>query len=365
MNPTLTEEEKRRLIPMAQTFPMRPVEGEEYPEDFIFTPREMVGRRFMLEGQEVICCYAEELPNAQLKVVYLQDFTKGFVKKPRIVGGDWQPDSVHWANMLENLGVMGRTLDKLPQVDTVFCVGSGPALMRNWRELENIDHNKSRVIGCNELLQYVPARCFDYYAALDGMSPRKWHRDIDVSRVTAVFGPIIPPHFTRAGWKDVLWYRLGTKGRLADYVSRKRPDLTQLVPFYGVGPVQLQIAWLMRPKKVVLVGHSYCFDQIDGVIYEHINEPLTRDRWEGVLREIGEYATTDITNQPVVTDYHIMITSMTTLTSCRMLIDAGVEVMNATESGLLLSNPALPAYQSRAIFPRCQRLKAAVEEANG
>jgi hypothetical protein len=234
--------------------------------------------------------------------------------------------------------------------------------MRNWPLLKAArDNPRAAIIGCNELLQYLPPEWMDYYCCLDAGSPDKWWKGIDCSRTTAIFAPITPPSYRQANWREVLWYRIGFQSDLNAMVANKRGDLTVLYPFFGVGPLELQVAYLMKPKIIVLVGHSYCYDQVDGVIYEHINEPLTEPRWEGILREISEFATSDIEGRPVVTDYNILVTAFATLASCQMLTDAGVRVINATEGGILRSNPDLPAYRNRAIFPERMALAQVVE----
>jgi len=361
---TDTLEIQREHAAMGVDFEMYPIPGETYPEGFRFTAREMVGRRFRnSRGVETICsCVEHDRVNGP-QPHFIADFTKPYPKNVGLVGTDWGVNSIQWRNMEANLSDMQLTLDNLPQVDTVYCVGSGPSLMRNWRDLLKVDKRNSAIIGCNELLQYLPAGLVDYYCVLDAASPTGWHAGLDVSGTTAIFAPIVPPHFKHAGWRKALWYRIGLDGKLSSYVSNRKGHLTPLIPYFGVGPTQLQIAWLMRPKRVVLVGHTYAYDRVDGTIYEHINEPLTEDRWEGILRSIDEFATVDLFGKPIITDYHILITMFMTLTSAQYLMDAGVEVINATEGGVLRSNPDIPAYRDRPLFPACRRLAEVVEEA--
>ena len=347
-------------------FALYAVEGESYPENMVFTPRDMVGRRFANhKGRHMVCSYVEEaaalgeVPNAH----FVPDFTKGLAGYEGLSGANWDEHTIHWRNMINNLKHMNLTLDRLPQADTVFCVGSGPALMKNWRELERVKGRPGcAIIGCNELLQYLPAGLLDYYMVLDACSPDRWWEGRDCSRTTAIFGPPVPPSYLKANWQRVLWYKIGLASPFNRRVARKRGNLVPLIPMYGVGPTELQVAWLMKPKTVILVGHSYAYDRINGVIYEHINEPLTPDRWEGQLRAISEFATTDINGAPIVTDYNILITGMATLASCQLLIDAGVRVINATEGGILKSNNSLPAFAKRAVFPERATLASVVGE---
>lgn len=349
----------------ALTFEMRPCEGQDYPKDLNFTPQEMVGRYFSNQfGSRSVCAYIEHVPDDDPVKCFIPDFTTDLSKFKGMTASEWTLNSIHWRNMEQNLKDMQLTLDHLPQYDTVFCVGSGPALMKNWPELLRVKGKPGCcIVGCNELLQYLPAGLLDYYLALDASSPDKWWDGWECSETTAIFGPCIPPSFKRAGWKRVLWYRIGLQSAFNSFVNNSKGHLTTLIPCFGVGPAELQVAWLMRPKRVVLVGHSYAYDMIDGVVYEHINEPLTEARWEGILAEMGECATTDIEGKPVVTDYHILITGAATLAHCQILQDNGVQVINATEGGIVRSNPDLPAYRNRPIFPELVTLKDVVDEA--
>jgi len=348
------------IIPLA----VYPHPDESYPDDLVMTQRELVGRRVLRKGQELYCSYIERPTTGMPELAFALNFTKNYKKTKAVVGAQtFHKDTVQWQNTVANLGIMGRTLNRLPRAETVYCVGSGPALMRNWHWLEKVKGKPGvQIIGCNELLQYLPAGLLDYYMAMDWACPERWVDKYDLSRTTAIFGPYVTPSFPKYDWKDVLWFRMGYRNDLNEMVSSKRPDLTIINPLYGVGTAELEVAWHMRPKNIVLVGHSYAYDRIDGVIYEHINEPLTENRWEGALRGVNHYFTTDIFGKPIVTDYHILITAMMCLTCCQMLADAGIRVINATEGGILKSNPELPAYRNRPSFPEPARLEDVVKE---
>jgi len=324
--------------------------------------REIVGRRFLRKGQELYCSYVESGPDGP-EVHWALNFTKNYKRTKALTAPqNWGPGSIQWENTCNNLGAMGRTLSDLPPKKVVYCVGSGPALKRNWRELEKVKgRSDSIIIGCNELLQYLPSGLLDYYTALDARSPDRWWEGFDCSETTAIFGPFIPPRFREANWRDVMWYRIGYHNKLNAMVASKRGGLEVINPLYGAGPSELEIAWRFKPEVIVLVGHSYAYDMVDGVIYEHFEEPLEENRWEGVLRSINSYTTDDIYGKQVVTDYHILITAMMTLTCCQMLQDAGVRVINATEGGILRSNPVIPAYKNRARFPELGTLAETVE----
>jgi len=356
---------QRKCVSFSLDFELLPVEGEQYPQDLIFTPADMTGRYFKnIKGQRLLCAFIEQNDQEKPHVCFIPDFTRERMGEfYGLSGGNWTEQSIHWRNMQSNIKDMQFSLDRLPHVDTVYCVGSGPALMRNWRELEQVKKNpRARIIGCNELLQYLPAGLLDYYLAFDGCSPDKWWEKHDCSGTEAIFGPCIPPSFKLANWKRVLWFKIGLESKFNSYVRKHRPSLSTVIPIYGVGPTELSIAWHMKPKNIILVGHSYAYDRVNGIIHEHINEPLTPERWEGVLRSIAEFATTDINGQPIVTDYHVLITGMATLAACQVLLDAGVRVINATEGGILRSNPALPAYANKPIFPERAKLADVVRE---
>lgn len=329
-----------------------------------YTPQEMVGRRFLRKGQELYCAYVEKPVGDAPNAAFALNFTKGYPRTKALVAQqDWGPETVQWQNTERNLPRMNLTLDKLPRKKIVYCVGSGPSLMRNWRALEEAKKNpQATILGCNELLQYLPAGLLEYYTAMDVASPDKWWQDKDLSQTTAILGSFVNPNFGTAPFRKTLWYRMGYHNKLNAMVANRRGHLTIVNPLYGVGPGELEIAWHFKPEVVVLVGHSYAYDMIGEEIYEHINEPLTEDRWEGVLRSINSFATEDVYGKPIMTDYHILITCMMALSCCQMLQDAGVRVVNASEGGILKSNPVLPAYQNRPIFPERAKLEDVVRE---
>lgn len=343
----------------------QPCPGEAYPENFTFTARELVGRRFLRKGQEILCAYVEHTPDQGPKAEFILDFTKEYPTTLALEAGEeWGPGTIQWDHSVKNLDIMGRSLNRLPHKETVYCVGSGPCLMKNWEELTRVDKSRAAIVGCNELLQYLPAGLLDYYMALDPRCPPKWWAEYDLSRTTAVLGPCVPPEMARAPWRDVLWYRLGYRNKLSKMLANKRPSLQIINPRFGIGPGELELAWKFKPRNVVLVGHSYAYDRVDGVIHEHMNEPLTRDRWETSLRAVNPYCCADINGKNVVTDYHILIIGMMTLACCQLLADAGVRVINASEGGILKSASDIPAYRDRPIFPERARLKDVVEELN-
>jgi len=345
------------------TFEMSPAPGQDYPEDLLFTPQQLVGRYFLnSHGSRLLCAYVEHQPDRDPTVCFIPDFSTDLSKHKGLVATQWDVNSIQWRNAEKNLPDMQLTLDRLPQVDTVFLVGSGPALMKNWRELERVKGKPGvAIVGCNELLQYLSPGLLDYFLCLDACSPDKWWEGWDCSQTTAVFAPITPPSFKRADWKRMLWYKIGLQSDFNSFINNRKGHLTTLIPVFGVGPLELQFAWLLRPKRVVLVGHSYAYDRIDGVIYEHINEPLLEDRWEGVLSTIGECATVDIDGNPVVTDFHILMCGSATLAHCQVLLDNGIEVLNCTEGGVLRSSLEIPAFRDRPLFPQKARLRDVVE----
>jgi len=369
LNQTLETQEDiaRTHANVGTTIDVEPHPDEPSFEGNTYTARDMVGRRFMRKGQELYCAYVERDPVHGPRAHFALNFTKNYkTNKGLKAEHEWGPGSTRWENTVSNLGDMGRTLDKVPPRRVVYCVGSGPALMRNWKQLERVKRERdATIIGCNELLQYLPPGLLDYYTAFDDHSPDKWWRNADCSETTAIFGSTIPPSFKQANWADILWYRIGYRSQLTKMLANKRPNVNIVNPLYGVGPSELEIAWYFKPEVVVLVGHSYAYDRVDKVIYEHINEPLLEDRWEGILRAINLYCTDDILGKPIVTDYHLMITAIMTLTCCQMLVDAGVHVINATEGGILRSNMVLPAYANRPFFPEPRVLSDVIGEMHG
>lgn len=341
---------------------------EPHPDEPVFAqgykPCDMIGRRFLRKGQELYCAYVERPTGKPPNACFALNFTKGYPRtKALIAQQDWGPESVQWQNTERNLPYMQNSLDTLPHKKIVYCVGSGPSLMKNWQVLQEAKKNPHAcILGCNELLQYLPPGLLDYYTALDISCPGRWLAGRDLSQTVAILGSFVNPSFALAPWKKQLWYRMGYHNRLNAMVANRRGHLTIVNPLYGVGPGELEIAWHFKPEVVVLVGHSYAYDMIEGVVYEHINEPLTQDRWEGPLKAINTFATEDVNGKPIVTDYHILITCMMALACCQMLLDAGVRVINASEGGILRSNPNTPAFRDRPMFPERAKLEHVVKE---
>ena len=121
-------------MPHASTFEFLPDPAEKYPEDMIFTPREMVGRYFRTAAnQRVLCAYVDAGSNdGRTTTCFVPDFTQSDLDNfEGLYGGNWGQNSVQWQNVERNLPDMHLTLDLLPKAKVVYCVGSGPALMRN------------------------------------------------------------------------------------------------------------------------------------------------------------------------------------------------------------------------------------------
>jgi len=345
-----------------------------YPNGITLRPHELVGCRFETEeGNEVIVTFVENNPDPDdpnrfiPRVDIVEDFTRAKPDRTPLmaaVGNEWR-DGLMLDHLYANLPLCKKTLHDLPKVDVAYVVGSGPALMRNHRHLEKIDKKNSVIIGMNELLQYLPAGLLDYYLILDVASPAVWYEGRDVTNTTAVLCVTAPPHFAFEPWKDLRWFRLSGHGPLVDDMREAAPHLDELsIGGYSVSFDAIEFAYKLGAKTVVFVGMNYCHEMIDGVIYDHINEPLTEAWWEGRLRGIGHVMVRDIHGKPAFTEYSMLRSAMTTMGAVQCLIGAGVRVINASEGGILRPNPRCYEITQTKLF-ETKTLEETVEELNG
>ena len=349
----------------------------EEPGEVHLAAHEMVGRRFLTpEGQEVIVTFVESIPKYSDEgrllgytphIDIVEDFTRLCDGPSPIRPAAMSPDRLEMTerNIRCNAGLVGKGLEGLPPRETVYVVGSGPSLMQNRHALERIDKDAAAVVGCNELLQYLPAGILDYYAAIDAGCPSKWHSGIDVSRTTALICTMAPSHFTLSPWRDLRWFKLRGQGGHVNLMEQCNPGLSELsLSGYAVSLSMIEFAYrFLKARTIVLAGFDFAYKYIDGIVYDHIDEPLSEDYWEGIYRMRGRIFARDIFGRPAVSDYNLLRAGMAVMGAIRCLADAGVRVINATEGGVLVPNEKCPAVIAGArheVMP----LEAVVETLN-
>jgi len=321
---------------------------------------DMIGKRLDHEGQPMLLLYIQSMNGEEPQPIFLTDFTKPIAMNSIPVSehpGEWE------TAFEANLPAMraGRGIAELPQRRNVFCVGAGPSLRRNAKRLEEIDHNDSAIVGLNEVLGILPASLVDYYLCLDKNSPEAWWKDRDCSKTVLLAGPYANHAILDHNWKDVLWVLPSGTGALYDRIHRECPHLAVMPAPGAVGPTSVIFAWHLKPRNVILAGHDYCYDLIEGKWWENAVSVLTNERYRDIISQMKLEMSfiRNLNGTRVPTRFFYMDAAMQTMGACQLMASKGIRVINATEGGILKPNPRV--FRDKTVL-EIMSLAAAVAE---
>jgi len=227
--------------------------------------------------------------------------------------------------------------DGVHKGETCYLTADGPSLKKNGELLVGLDN----VIETNRVYPGVQPK---YYVSLDcgypsGGADPSWVKDIDTSKtigVCSVFNrPALAEQFDRVWWFDA-W---GKGNKISKKLEKRRPFVNSLDTALNVSYTALNLAYNLGYSKIVLVGFDYAFS--DG--FNHFNDDKPLFIWEGdelkmlteelALLESKKDKLMDIDG--VLTNSEMRLALVYFATQCWFLYNAGVEIVNCTEGGIL------------------------------
>lgn len=294
-------------------------------------------QEFMICGVESINC---QRPFPSL----LRNFTEMTdLKVPTVAHGQVAKHHGWREKIAANLPHVEHSWGDHPGCEQIVYVGSGPSLARNARELLRLDYGRTQVWAANEAFSYlseqgVPVDCF---FCIDSTSPDRWWKDIDCSETCLVAAPFVNPEILKANWKRVYWFNVAGDGFYYNLVRRLKPHLMEIDATVGVGSSMIESTWFKGAKRVALAGCDFCyrFDEKEQVVYRSVKHTAPRKEWAKFVSEYAHFLVEDIDGKPSMTYIGLALEANAVFGSAVCLWEKGVQVINATEGGILRLNP--------------------------
>lgn len=230
-----------------------------------------------------------------------------------------------------------------PGSKQVIYVGSGPGLVRNGAELLKLDYSKTQVWAANEAFSYlsglgVPVDCF---FCIDSTSPERWWKDIDCSDTCLVTTAFVNPEILKANWKKVYWFNVAGDGFYYNLVRKHKPHLAEVDATLGVGSAMIESTWMKGARRVVLAGCDFCyrFDEAEQVVYRSVKHRTPRAEWGKFVSEYAHFLVRDQAGKASMTYLGLALEASAVFGAAMCLAEKQVEVVNASEGGILFLNP--------------------------
>jgi len=234
----------------------------------------------------------------------------------------------------------------------------------NRQELLRIKKDNAVILALNETLGVIPPEIADYYLMVDGNSPSRWWEPYDCSNTTLIAGPWIPHEALKHNWKDVLWITFIGRSRFYDYIREKAPHIRSIVSPGAVGPTQVIISYCFKPQNVVLVGHNYSHECINGTWWQDAGKSVTVEQWNQWVRWREFAVLRSMNGYPVPVPMLYLDSAMNTMGACQLMAETGIRMINATEGGILRQNPHVTVYKDRQVLEQA-RLADVINELQG
>ncbi len=230
-----------------------------------------------------------------------------------------------------------------PGSEQIVYVGSGPGLARNAGELLRLDYSRTQVWAANEAFSYltsqgVPVDCF---FCIDSTSPDRWWKDIDCSETNLVTTSFVNPEILKGNWKRVYWFNIAGDGFYYNLVRENKPHLMEIDATLGVGSAMIESSWFKGVKRLALVGCDFCyrFDEAEQVVYRSVRHRIPRDEWADFVCRYAHFLVRDMDGKASMTYIGLALEANAVFGAAVCLAEKGVEVINASEGGILALNP--------------------------
>lgn len=217
-----------------------------------------------------------------------------------------------------------------PSCETVIVVAAGPSLEKNIDLLNRIKTNEQvKVIGVNSIIKFLP--CHDYFFTMDfRISPKMCFSDGQRSPCGVLMTIACPDLATYPQFDRVIWLAADISAELyapLGWMHKDIPDLT--LPANTTMAAMEWAAVYLKAKRIIMIGQDLSFKLVgDKKMLVHYNgEP------EPILGGLTTWM--DYTKEVVLTHPDYTEIAKRTMPFMHFLRDAGVDVINATEGGIL------------------------------
>lgn len=255
---------------------------------------------------------------------------------PIVVDSSRTHAAVHLASQ-EWQGV--NALDGAHKGETLIVCGSGRSILKNVHEIERRPGVK--VLAINGALKALPSGTVDYYFTLDWKGDSSWWSGVDWEAkhpgIKAVLGLPTPPELIPLFSKRYYFpanYVIAEPEKAKEFAERHGFLAESMLATHSI----CHLAYRMGMKRVILLGHDFaCTDLHYQWNVRAKNEHAGNQAW--VLTNDMEGYLTATTNQ-------LLANAMVVSATARSMADDGIEVINATEGGLLGLTLSMPLKQA-------------------
>ena len=306
---------------------------------------DILGMHMRIErDQELLICGVESINGQRPYPSLLRNFTEMTdLKMPVIAHG--QVARFHgWREKIAaNLPKMRHSWGDAPGAKQVVYVGSGPSLARNADELLRLDYSKAQVWAANEAFSYLHSRGIpvDCFFCIDSTSPDRWWKDLDCSETNLVTTSFVNPAILEANWKKVYWFNIAGDGFYYNLVRRTHPHLMEIDATLGVGSAMIESSWFKGAGRVVLAGCDFCyaFNEEEQTVYRSVWHRIPRAEWGQFVTRHAHFLVKDTAGKSSMTFLGLALEANAVFGAALCLAEKRVEVINATEGGILALNP--------------------------
>jgi len=236
----------------------------------------------------------------------------------------------------------------LGENDVWYVVASGPSLKTLAPKLMKI--KTGSILAVNAACKFIPTEKMDVCMAMDAKAPSHWWTGKDFSKTLCYASVYVNPEITKQRWKGIHWFSGLDRSFINSTVHEKYPYLLRLMEGGSVSVTAVDLAYQMKAKTIVLVGHDGCYEK----------DRLHVDTF-GDLGKVLVLDAKDMHGETVQTDptyWHINRTMRGVLFF--LMKYAGVRIINATGRGILFGSFENGRYQIE-----CKDLDETIEEMEG
>ena len=327
------------------------------------------------EGQEMVFTSVEAVNNGRPFANLIRNFTRMTDLKLKVQADHIVARAHSWREKVEsNLLHMEHSWGEPTVPETVIYAGSGPSLRRNCGELLKLDYSKASVWAANQAFEFLMKRGVhvDYFFCMDATAFPEWWNEIDCSETCLVASPFVNPDALKANWKRVYWYNIAADAFYFNKVRKAKPHLLEIDGHRGVGSAIIESAWPKKAKRVILAGCDFCYEPIPGTkdIWRSAGWRTSEEAWRKLSQSHAHYLVQNTRGETVPTYLGLAFEAAAVYGAAQCLWEQGVDVINATEGGILRMNPTA-RYLAKKVAERGEpimsemTLAEAVSSANG